>query len=82
MKENQDNGVELTGQENRMLLIELSNLEVRNGLWGADWMDGVGGSQYRSDWRFGHSYSNFFLTLNEEECKSVGKLRPFINVTK
>lgn len=45
MKENQENGMKLRGQENRMLLIGLGILEVRNGLWGADWMDGGGGSQ-------------------------------------
>lgn len=54
MKENQDNGMELRGQKNRMLLIGLSELEVRNGLWGAGWLDGGRGSHSLSDWRFGH----------------------------
>lgn len=48
MKENQDSGMELRGQENRMLLIGLGNLELRNGDL-AGWMD-----KDLSDWRFGH----------------------------
>ena len=72
---------ELRGQENRMLLIGLDILKVRNGLWGAGWLDGRG-TQSLSDWILQyHSHYNFFLTLNEEEYNSEGKLRP-LNVTE
>lgn len=81
MKENQDNGMKLRGQGNSMLLIGLGNLKVRIGLWGAGWL--AGGSHSLSDWSVQyHSHGHFFLTLNKEEYKSEGKLRPLINVTE